>query len=101
MASSSITAGQTEGEKVEVVKDFLFLGSKITADGDCSREVRRRLLLGMKAVTNLDSAWEAETFLCRQRAMYSRPWSSQCSRVVVRAVQKAERQKSMTSNCSP
>ena len=53
MASSSITAGQTEGEKVEVVKDFLFLGSKIPADGDCSREVRRRLLLGTKAVTNL------------------------------------------------
>ena len=55
MASSSIIAGQTEGEKVEVVTDFLFLGSKITADGDCSHEVRRWLLLGMKAVTNLDS----------------------------------------------
>ena len=59
MASSSITAGQTEGEKVEVVKDFLFLGSKIPADGDCSREVRRRLLLGAKAVTNLDSVWKS------------------------------------------
>ena len=46
---------QIEGENVEVVTDFLFLGSKITADGDCSQEIRRRLLLGRKAVTNLDS----------------------------------------------
>ena len=55
MASSSIIAGQTEGEKVEVVTDFLFLGSKITADGDFSHEIRRCLLLGRKAMTNLDS----------------------------------------------
>ena len=46
---------QIEGEKVEVVTDFLFLGSKFTADGDCSHEVRRRLLLGRKVMTNLDS----------------------------------------------
>ena len=55
MASSPITAWQIEEEKVEVVTDFLFLGSKITADGDCSHEIRRRLLLGRKAMTNLDS----------------------------------------------
>ena len=55
MASGPITAWQIEGEKVEVVRDFLFLGSKITADGDCSHEIRRRLLLGRKAMTNLDS----------------------------------------------
>ena len=55
MASNAITAWQVEGKKVEVVTDFLFLGSKITADGDCSQEIRRRLLLGRKAVTNLDS----------------------------------------------
>ena len=55
MTSSSITAWQIEGEKVEVVTDFLFLGSKITVDGDCSHEIRRRLPLGRKAVTNLDS----------------------------------------------
>ena len=55
MASSSIIAGQTEGEKVEVVTDFLFLGSKITADSDCSHKIRRRLLLHRKAMKNLDN----------------------------------------------
>ena len=55
MASNPITAWQIEGEKVEVVTDFLFLGSKITVDGDCSHEIRRRLLLGRKAMTNLDN----------------------------------------------
>ena len=55
MASGPITAWQIEEEKVEVVTDFLFLGSKITADGDRSHEIRRRLLLGRKAMTNLDS----------------------------------------------
>ena len=55
MALSHITSWQIEGEKVEAVTDFLFLGSKITADGDCSQEIRRHLLLGRKAMTNLDS----------------------------------------------
>ena len=55
MASGPITSRQMEGEKVEVVIDFLFLGSKITGDGDCSHEIRRRLLLGRKAMTNLDT----------------------------------------------
>ena len=55
VASGPITAWQIEGEKVKVVTDFLFLGSKITVDGDCSHEIRRRLLLGRKAMTNLDS----------------------------------------------
>ena len=55
MASSPITAWQIEGEKVEAVTDFLFLGSKITVDGDCTHEIRRRLLLCRKAMTNLDS----------------------------------------------
>ena len=54
IASGPITSWQIEGEKVEVVTDFLFLGSKITADGDCSHEIRRRLLLGRKATTNLE-----------------------------------------------
>ena len=53
MASDPITSWQIGGEKVEVVTNFLFLGSKITADGDCSHEIRRRLLLGRKAMTNL------------------------------------------------
>ena len=55
MASGPITSWQTEGEKVEVLTDFLFLGSKITLGGNCNHEIRRRLLLGRKAMTNLDS----------------------------------------------
>ena len=55
MASSSITSWQIEGEKLEAVTDFHFLGSKITADGDCSQKITRQLLLGRKAMTNLDS----------------------------------------------
>ena len=55
MASCPITSWQIEGEKVNTVKDFISLGSKITADGDCSHEIERRLLLGRKAMTNLES----------------------------------------------
>ena len=55
MASGSITSWQTDGEAVETVTDFIFLGSKIIADGDCSHEIKRRLLLGRKAMINLDS----------------------------------------------
>ena len=55
MASSPITSWEIDGETVETVSDFIFLGSKITADGDCSHEIKRRLLLGSKVMTNLDS----------------------------------------------
>ena len=55
MASGSITSWQVDGETMETVTDFIFLGSKITADGDCSHEIKRRLLLGRKAMTDLDS----------------------------------------------
>ena len=55
MASSPITSWQIDGETMETVRDFIFLGSKITADGDCSHEIKRCLLLGIKAVTNLES----------------------------------------------
>ena len=55
MASSPITLWQKDGETVETVADFMFWGSKITADGDCSHEIKRRLLLGRKVMTNLDS----------------------------------------------
>ena len=54
MASSPITSWQIDGETVETVADFIFLGSKITADGDCSHEIKRLLLLGRKAITSLD-----------------------------------------------
>ena len=55
MSSSLITSWQIDGETMEIVTDFIFLGSKITADGDCSHEIERHLLLGRKAMTNLDS----------------------------------------------
>ena len=55
MASGPITLWQIDGEKVETMTDFIFLGSKVTADGDCSHEIKRRLILGRKDVTNLDS----------------------------------------------
>ena len=59
MLSDSITSQQRDGEIMETVRDFIFLGSKITEDGDCSHEIKRRLLLGRKAVTNLDSLLES------------------------------------------
>ena len=55
MASSLITSWQIDGEKMEIVTDFIFLGSKITVDGDCSHEIKRHLFLGRKAMTNLES----------------------------------------------
>ena len=61
MASDSITSWQIEGEKVETVADFIFLGSKIIVDGDCSHEIKRCFLLGRKAMPNLDSVLKAET----------------------------------------
>ena len=64
MASSPITLWQIDGEIVETVTDFIFLGSKITADGDRSHEIKRPLLLGRKVMTNLDSILKAETLLC-------------------------------------
>ena len=59
MASGPITSWEMDGETVETVADFIFLGSKITADGDCSHEIKRRLLLGRKVTTNLDSILES------------------------------------------
>ena len=64
MASGPITSCQIEREKVEAVTNVLFLGSKITVDGDCSHEIERCLLLGRKAVTNLNSILKAETLFC-------------------------------------
>ena len=74
MASGPITSWQTNGEKVETVTYFIFLGSKITAEGDCSHEIKRHLLLGRKALTNLDSILKSRdiTFLtkiCLDKAM--------------------------------
>ena len=67
MASGPTTSWETDGETVETVADFIFLGSKITIDGDCSHEIKRRLLVGRKVMTNLDRYSKAETLLCQQR----------------------------------
>ena len=69
MASGPVTSWQIDWETVETVADFVFWGSKITADGDCSHEIKRRLLLGRKVMTNLDSIFKRETLLCRQRSV--------------------------------
>ena len=65
MASGPITSWEIDGETMEIVRDFIFLGSRITADGDCSHAIKRHLLLGRKAVTNLDSILKSrEKSLC-------------------------------------
>ena len=69
MASIPITSWEIHGETMEIVRDFIFLGSKIPADGNCSRDIKRRLLLGRKVMTNLDSILKAETLLYQQRSI--------------------------------
>ena len=74
MASGPITSWKIDGETMETVRDFIFLGSKITADGDCSHEIKRQLLLGRKAMTNLDSIFKSRditllTKVCLVKAM--------------------------------
>ena len=69
MASGPTTSWEIDGETVETVSDFIFLGSKITADGDCSHEIKRCLLREREVVTNLDSILKAETLLCQQRSV--------------------------------
>ena len=64
MASSPITSWQIDGKTVETVADFILGGSKITADGECSHEIKRHLLLGRKAMTNLESLLKAQTLVC-------------------------------------
>ena len=82
MVSSSITSWKIDGETVETVSDFIFLGSKITADGDCSHEIKRCLLLWRKVMTNLDSILKAETFLatriCLVKAMFFPVFNNRC-----------------------
>ena len=65
MASGRITSWEIDGETVETVSDFIFLGSKITADGNCSHEIKRRLLLGRKVMTNLDSILKSRDIVNR------------------------------------
>ena len=85
MATGPITSWQIDGENVEMVADFIFLGSKITADGDCNHEIKRHLLLGRKVMTNLDSILKSRditlpTKVCLVKAMVF-PWSCMDVRV--------------------
>ena len=68
MASSPIISWQIEGEKVEAVRDFIFLGSKISVECDCSHEIQRHLLLGRKAMTNQDNILKSRESLCQHRS---------------------------------
>ena len=79
MASGPITSWQIDGEAMETVTDFIFLGSKITTDGDCSHEIKRHLLLGRKVVTNLDSILKS-----RAITLPTKLWFFQYSRMDVR-----------------
>ena len=69
MASGPMTSWQIDGETMEIVTGYILGGSKITADGDCSHEIKRQLLLGRKAVTNLDSILKSRDILCQQRSV--------------------------------
>ena len=84
MASGPVISWHIDGETVETVADFILGGSNITADGDCSHEIKRHLLLGRKAMANLDSILKAETLLCQQRSVQSKLWFFQYSCMDVR-----------------
>ena len=77
MASDPITSWQIDGETVETMADFILGGSKITADGDCSHEIKRPLLLGRKAMTNLDSVLKSRDITAKQRLTVNKNPSSQ------------------------
>ena len=101
MASGSITSRQIDGETMETVTDFKFLGSKITADGDCSHEIKRPLLLGRKAMSNLDSILKSRdiafpTKVHLVKAMVFPVVMYGCERWIIK---KAEHQRLMFFNC--
>ena len=74
MASSPITSWQVDGEGMEIVRDFIFLGSKISADGDFSHEIKRRLLFGRKAMTDLDSIFKSQNISLPTKSVLSKLW---------------------------
>ena len=101
MASGPITSWQIDGETVETVTDFTFLGSKITEDGDCSHEIKRRLLLGRKVMTNLDSILKNRDIILPTKV---RLVKAMIFRVVMYGceswtVKKAEHRRMMLLNC--
>ena len=69
MASGPITSWEIDGETAKTVSDFIFLGSKITVDGDCSHQIKRHLLLGRKVMTNLESILKCRDIICQQRSV--------------------------------
>ena len=81
MASSPIVSWQIDGETRETVTDFIFLGSKITADGDCSRAIKRRLLLGRKAMTNFDSVFQKQRHYFANKGLSSQSYDFSSSHV--------------------
>ena len=81
MASGPITSWEIDGETVETVADFIFGGSKITADGDCSHEIKRRLLLGRKVMTNLDSILEKAMAPHSSTLAWKIPWTEEPGRL--------------------
>ena len=84
MVSGPITSWQIDGETIETVTDFIFLGSKITADGDCSHKIKRWLLLGRKAMTNLDSILKSKDITLPTKVHWSKLWFFQWSCMDVR-----------------
>ena len=101
MASGPITSWQIDGETVETVADFIFLGSKITADGDCNHEIKRRLLLGRKVMTNLDSILKSRDItlpkkVCLVKAMIFPVVLDGCESWTVK---KVEPEELMVLNC--
>ena len=101
MASGPITSWQRDGETVETVADFIFLGSKITADGNCSHEIKRCLLFGRKVITNLDSIFRSRditlpTKFCLFKAMVFPVVIYECESWTVK---KAERRRINALNC--
>ena len=84
MSSSPITSWQIDGETMEIVIDFIFLGSRITADDDCSHEIKRHLFLGSKVMTNLDSILKSRDITLQQRSIWSKLWFFEWSCMDVR-----------------
>ena len=80
-ASGPITSWKTDGETMETVTDIIFLGSKITADGDCSREIKRRLLLGRKAMTSLDSVLKRQRYHLDEKGPHSQSYGFSSSHI--------------------
>ena len=99
MAPSPITSWQIDGEIVETVADFIFLGSKITADGDCSHEIKRHLLLGRKVMTNLDSILKSRDITLPTKGLSSQSYVFSSIDVSVGLYRKLSTKELMLLNC--